>query len=143
MRDRILSRKKKSRDIIATFATRDFCGFFFPQHLAFWLIVQPCLKCNYVPLLHFLYSTLFTAWVFFEFVVRNCKILGQLSALFRKISFPLKHFASSNSCSILIFKPSWLSVPATFRLKVAKKFSWLSWNSLPGTFSLMYLKPIS
>ena len=143
LRDRMLSRKKKLRDINATLATHDFRDFFFPHQLAFWLIFQPRLKCNYGPFWHFSYSTLLTAWEFSEFVVRNCKILVQLSALFRKISSPLEHFTISNCCNILIFGSSWLSIPAIFRLKVAEKFSWLSWNSLSGTFSLTYLKPIS
>ena len=120
----------------------DFCDsrlsrLFFPQHLAFWIIFQLRLKWNYGPFLHFPHSTLFTTWVFFEVVVRNCKILVQLSGLFRKISSPLKHFATSDSCNILIFESSWLSIPATFCLNIAEKFSWLSWNSLPGTFSLV------
>ena len=121
LRDSKLSWKKKSRDIIAAFATRDFRDFFFLQQFAFWLIFQPRLKCYYGPFWHFPYSTLFTAWVFFKFVVRNCKILVQLSALFRKISSPLKHFATANSCNILIFESSRLSIPANFRLKVSEK----------------------
>ena len=143
LRDRMLSRKKKSRDINATFATHDFRDFFFPHQLTFWLIFQPHLKCNYGPFWRFSYPTLFTAWEFFEFVVRNCKILVQLNALFRKISSPLKHFTISHCCNILIFGSSWLSIPAIFRLKAAEKCLWLSWNSLSGTFSLTYLKPIS
>ena len=94
LRDRMLSRKKKSREIITTFATRDFRDFFFPQHLAFWIIFQLRLKWNYGAFLHFPHSILFTTWVFFEVVVRNCKILVQLSALFRNMSPPLKHFAT-------------------------------------------------
>ena len=109
----------------------DFWNFLFTQQFAFWLIFQP-------RFLHFLHSNLFTTWVFLRFVVRNSKILVQLSALFRKISPPLKVFATSNSRNILIFKSSRLSIPAAFRFKVAEKFSWLSWNSLPRTFSLTY-----
>ena len=124
--------------MIVTFRTRGFCGFFFPQQFAFWLIFQPRWKCNYGPFMHFPLSTLFTAWVFLRFVLRICKILVQLSALFTKISPPLKRFATSNSRNILIFKSSKLSIPTTFRLKVAGKFLWLSWNSLPETFSLTY-----
>ena len=116
----------------------DFCNFLSPQQFAFWVIFQPRSKCNYCPFLHFLHSTLFTAWVFLGFVVRNWKILVQLKALFRKISPPLKHFATSNSRNILIFKTSRLSIPATFRLNVAENFLLLSWNSLPRTFSLTY-----
>ena len=114
----------------------DFCNFFFPQQFAFWVTSQPRLKCNYGPFLYCPYSTLLTAWVFLGFVLRNCMILVQLSALFRKISPPLKHFATWNSRNILIFKSSRLSISATFRLKFAEKFSWISSNSLPGTFSL-------
>ena len=77
LRDRMLSRKKKLPDIIATFATRDFRDFFFPQQLAFRLTFQLRLKCNYGPFWHFSFSTLFTAWAFFEFAIRNCKILVQ------------------------------------------------------------------
>ena len=68
LRDSKLSRKEKSRDIIAAFATCDFCDFFFRQQFAFWLIFQPRLKYNYSPFWHFPYSILFTAWAFFEFV---------------------------------------------------------------------------
>ena len=121
----------------------DFRDFIFPQQFALWLIFQPCLKCNYDPFLYFKHSTLFTVLVFFEFVIRNCKIFVQLSAFFRKISPPLIHFATLNSRNILIFESSLLSIPATFRLKIAEKFLWLSWSSLPGIFSLTYLKPIS
>ena len=106
LRDKMLSKKKKSRDLIATFATHVFSDFFPPQHIAFWLIFQPRLKCNYGSFLHFPNSTLFTVWVFSEFVVRNCKILVQLSALFRKISSSLKHSATLNSCNILILESS-------------------------------------
>ena len=119
----------------------DFCDFFFPQQFFVWLFFQPRWKCNYGSFLHFKHFTLFTAWVVFGFVVRNCKIFVQLSALFRQISPPLKHFAKSRN--ILIFESSWLSIPTIFRFKVAEKLLWLSWNSLPWTFSLTYLKPIS
>ena len=125
--------EEKVAGIIATFVTRNFRNFSFPQQLAFWLIFQPRLKCNYGPFWHFPYSTSLTTWVFFEFVVRNCKILVQWSALFREISSPLKHFETSNPCNILIFESSLLSIPATFRLKVAEKSSWISWNSFPAT----------
>ena len=94
LRDRMLSRKKKSRDIFTTFATRDFRDFFSPQHLAFWIIFQLRLKWNYGLFLHFPHSILFTTCVFFEVVVRNCKILVQLSALFRNMSSSLKHFTT-------------------------------------------------
>ena len=116
----------------------DFCNFLFPQQFAFWLFFQPHLKCNYGDLLNFPHPTFFTAWVFLGSVVRNCKILVPLSALFRKISPPFQHFATSNSGNILIFKSSVLSILAAFCLKVAEKFSWLSWNFLPRTFSLTY-----
>ena len=81
----------------------DFRNFFFPQQFAFWVTFQPRLKCNYGPFLYFPHSTLLTVWVFLGFVLRNCIILDQLSALFRKISPPLKHFATSNSRNILHF----------------------------------------
>ena len=138
LKDKMLSKKKKLRDIIATFTTRDFGDVFFPQQFAFWLIFQPRLKCNYGPFLYFPLSALFTAWVFLGFLSRNRKIFVQLSALFRETFPPLKHFATSNSRNILIIKSSRLSILTTFRLKVAEKFSWLSWNSLSRTFSLTY-----
>ena len=136
---------KQSRgfDIIATFASRDFRDFFFPQQFVLWLICQIRWKCNYGSFSHFKHSTLFTARVIFGFVIRNCKISVQLNALFRKMSPPLKHFATLNSRNLLIFESSWVSIPTTFRLKVAENFLWLSWNSLPWTFSLTYLKPVS
>ena len=118
--------KKKSRDIIATFATPDFRDLLFPQQFVLWLIFQPRWKCNYGSFLHFKHSTSFSSWVFFGFVVTNCKIFVQLSALFRKISPPLKLFATLKSCNILIFKSSWLSIPTTFCLQVAEKLLWLS-----------------
>ena len=117
--------------------------FFFLEQFALWLIFQPRSKCTHSPFLHFKHSTLFTAWVISGFVVRNCKISVQLSALFRKISPPLKRFTALKSCNILIFESSWLSIPTIFRFKVAEKSLQLSWNSLPWTFSLAYLKPIS
>ena len=90
----------------------DFCDFFFPQQFFVWLIFQPCWKCNYGSFLHFKHSTLFTAWVFFEFVGRNYKILVQLSALFRKISPPLRPLSYRNQSIDLLFKsmdcfPDW------------------------------------
>ena len=88
----------------------DFCDsplsrFFLPATIHnFWLIFQPRLKCNYGPFFYFPHSTLFTAWIVLGFVIRNCKILVQLSPLFREISPPLKHFATSNSQNILVFQ---------------------------------------
>ena len=124
----------------------DFRDFFFPQQFVLWLIFQPRWKCNCGSFLRFKHCNLFTAWLFFEFVVRNCKIFVQLSALFRKISPPLKHFATLKSRIILIFKFCFsnnFSIPTTFRLKVPEKPLWLSWNSLPWTFSSTYFKSIS
>ena len=118
----------------------DFRDFFSQQHLAFWLIFQPSLKCNYGPFLHLLHSTLFTAWVFFGFSVRSCKIWVRLSALFRKISPPLRHFATSNSRNILIFESSWRSILANFPLKVAEKFLWLLWLLFLGDIFFNVLK---
>ena len=119
LKDRMLSMKKMSRDITATFVTRDFLDFSFPQQLAFWLIFQPRLKCNYGPFWHFPYCTLFTE------EIQDFKIFVQLSALCRKFPSPLKLFATSSFWNIFIFESSWLSIPATFRLKVAEKLSWL------------------
>ena len=93
--------------------------------------------------LHFKHSTLFRAGVIFGFTVRSCKIFVQLSTLFRKISPPLKHFATLKSHNTLIFESSWLSIVRIFCLKVTERFFWLSWNPLLLTFPLTYLKAIS
>ena len=85
----------------------DFRNFFFPQQFSFWLIFQSGLKCIYSPFLHFPHSTLFTSWVFLGFVVGNCEILVQLTALFRRTSSPLKHLATSNSRNFLILISPW------------------------------------
>ena len=95
-------------------------------------------KCNYGFFLHFKHFTLFTAWVFYGFVVRNCKIFVQISALFRKISPPLKHLSTLNSRNILIFESSWLSILAIFRLKVAEKLvTFLKFSSVDIFFNVL------
>ena len=116
----------------------DFCDFFFPQQFAFWLIFQPRLKCNYGPFLHFPHSTLFTAWAFFEVVIKNCNILVQLSALLRNISPPLRHFATSYS-QYFDFRISMTFNSRDFSLKSRRKIfmTFLQFSSWDFFFNVL------
>ena len=110
----------------------DSRDFFFPQQFFLWLIFQPSWKCNYGSFLYFKHSTLFSAWVFFGFVVRNCKIFVQLSALFTKVSPDLKKF--------LIFESAWhfsQDLPQLPRIRGKTFVTFLKLSSLDIFFNVL------